>query len=524
MARRHLLNFGTYVYDWWLPRPVHELLCNALEEVYQFIETSGQEGCGSLIIEMPPQHGKTTIVSQLFPAWLLGKRPDSKVILTAYGADLSTESSRQVLQIITGEKFVALFGEQSVVEEPVQIAADSQAKAAWNLAEPHRGGLIATSVGGGTTGKRGHLIVVDDPFKLREQAENPAERKKVLKWMTSSVLSRVRRGTAIVIIHTRWHREDLIGEMLKSMITDPKARQWKVISLPALPLEAKEYAINLDEQWKAMLQGLYKPFSDPLGREPGSKTPLWPEEFPASLLDQIRSTLESTGESGDWWSLYEQQPRPSEGVFFNADDFPIVERAPEGLDWVRYVDVAISEKNSADWNASVAEALGEDGTLYLRDMIREKGWDRFEGRLKATMVSPDELGTRWGIETVAFQALVLKDLLKDKDLAAVSMLPITPDEDKVRRARPLQTRAKNGKVRLVRGPWNQVFLMEMLDFPTGQHDDQVDTASGGLEMLAGGAGWIEWAKKKLEEMKARKAAQEAVGQDLPVEEMVANGA
>jgi predicted phage terminase large subunit-like protein len=90
---------------------------------------------------------------------------------------------------------------------------------------------------------------------------------------------------------------------------------------------------------------------------------------------------------------------------------------------------------------------------------------------------------------VAFQSLFFKDLMKDKKLANTAMIEITPDGDKVMRARPLQTRAKQGKVKLVRGLWNQAFIQEAQTFPGGAHDDQVDTASGGLAMLAD-EGWV----------------------------------
>jgi len=484
-ARRRLLSFGAYVYEWWRPAAVHGLICAELEQVYRFIESGGAEGTGSLIVEIPPQHGKTTIVSRIFPAWLVGKRPDSRVMLTAYVADLAQDNSRAVRQIVEGERFEAIFGQRSRVDEPVEIAQDATAKANWNLAEPHRGGVTAVGVGGGATGRPADLIVIDDPFKNREQAENPTERKKVLQWYTSSILSRTRKGTAVVIIHTRWHREDLIGEMLKSMATDPRARQFRVLSLPALPLEIDEYTSSEDEQRRARLEGLWRPMVDPLGRTPGCAQPLWEEEFPAGMLTQVRATLEAAGQLTDWYALYQQQPRPAEGVFFGERDFAVVERAPEGLKWVRYVDLALSERTTADWNATVAEAVDADGNLYLRDMLRVRGWNEFRVRLKALMLSPLEVGTLWGIEDVAFQALAFQELARDPDLVGVAMKQEKPKGDKVERARALQTRAAAGKVRLVRGAWNQAFILEALDFPNGRHDDQIDTASGGLQLLAG---------------------------------------
>jgi predicted phage terminase large subunit-like protein len=202
------------------------------------------------------------------------------------------------------------------------------------------------------------------------------------------------------------------------------------------------------------------------------------------MLEQIRSTLEATGQLMDWYSLYMQQPRPAEGAFFGVNDFEIVERAPEKLSWYRYVDLALSEKKTADYNASVAVGMDKEGNVYLRDMLRGQGWTDYKERMKAAMVDPNEHGVRWGLENVAFQALAFQELMREPRLANTTIEEIRPDGDKVTRARPLQGRAKAGKVRLVRGPWNQAFILEALDFPNGQHDDQIDSASGGLQMIA----------------------------------------
>lgn len=93
LARRHLADFERYMKPDWRLAGLHELLCAELEQVARFIETKGAEGTGFLMIEMPPQHTKTTHAAQLLPAWVLGKLPWARVILTAYSADLATASS-----------------------------------------------------------------------------------------------------------------------------------------------------------------------------------------------------------------------------------------------------------------------------------------------------------------------------------------------------------------------------------------------------------------------------------------------
>jgi predicted phage terminase large subunit-like protein len=204
------------------------------------------------------------------------------------------------------------------------------------------------------------------------------------------------------------------------------------------------------------------------------------------MLEKIRSTMEASGQIGDWYALYQQQPRPAEGIFFAASDFKLVDREkmPKNLRWCRYLDLALGQKKTSDWNTSLGVAVDNDGNVWLRDMIRVHELVEFLARIETVMVSDLEKGTMWGVEDVAFQALVFKDLTRKPELTNVAIYSIKPVGDKVARARPLQARGKAGKIFVVNGPWVETFMLEALDFPNGQHDDQIDTASGGLEMAA----------------------------------------
>lgn len=482
-ARRSLTAFGEYVQPWWKPAPHHELVGKYLEEVSKYILSKGKEGIGRLMIMMPPRHGKTEEASRLFPAFMLGKFPDCRVIVTSYGADLAQESSRAVRNMVTSDRYRALFGDLSALDTPIELSDDSRAKSNWDLAAPHRGGVVAAGVGGGITGKGAHCLILDDPFKNREEAESQTQRENVMRWYRSSAYTRLEDGGAIVIMHTRWHREDLSGQLLKAMATNPMADRWTVVCLPALAYEQNEFSINEETHQAGLLSGLWMDHEDPLKRKPGEA--LWPAKYNEDALARMRENLEGENGPYEWWALYQQQPRPMEGGFFGVSDFGIVDEAPLGLRWVRYVDLALSDKKTADFNATIAIAMDKEGTVYLRDMARVRGWNEFRIRLSVMMVSDLERGTQWGIEDVAFQALAFQELLRDPSLANVAIRAIRPRGDKVERARPLQTRALAGKVKLVRGPWNRDFILEALDFPKGSHDDQIDTASGGLQMIAG---------------------------------------
>lgn len=485
LARRHLVDFCTYVAPWYKPARHHVYLATKLEQVKRYIETQGREGIGRLIVCEPPQYGKTEQTSRLFPAWLLGDLPDSRIILTSYGADLATENSRITRNYVGSEAYANIFGARSAMDEPVELSAESRSVVSWNLKD-HRGSVFAAGVGGGITGRPANLVVIDDPFKSREDAESETYRKKVMSWYRSVVYPRVANtpGAAIIIMHTRWDQEDLVGQLLTQMVSDADSDQWEVVFLPALALEETQYPKTEEEFRENLLRGTFLPMGgDPLGRKAGEA--LWPER---SSVEKILRTKANMLDY-DFEALFQQMPRMAVGEFFDDADFTIEERAPEGLQWFRYVDLALGETATADRNSTIAVALDErTGDLWLRDRIKERTLDGFLGMVRAAMLSDEERGVEWGIEDVAFQRLVVRQFMQSSALARVRIQGVKPSGDKVERARAWQLRAKQGHVKLVKAAWNLDFIREATSFPKGRHDDDVDTVSGGVQMIADGAG------------------------------------
>lgn len=530
LAKRQLIPYAQYVAPWFQALPHHTLIADALERVFLYILSGGQpeveveidEGrtitvktISRLMVFMPPRHGKTLLVSQIAPSWGIGKMPDMRIITTGYGADLAQKNSSEIRNYVISQEFKNIFWDQSPDMPNIELAEDSQAKSNWDLARPYRGGVVATGIGGGITGQGAHLLIIDDPFKGRKDAESENYREGVMEWYQSSAHNRLEKGGAIVITHTRWHPEDLAGELVKAMVSDPLADQWEIIFLPAVALDEEEYPKTEQDQKDLMLRGVYVPMADPLGREPG--TILWPEKYDKKYLEKEKAI------AGDFefTALYQQMPNPKDSGFFVETDFKVIEKneVPEGLKWVRYIDLAIGKTKESDWNACVATALDpKSGDIIYRDMIHIQDITKFLATITNTMLLPSERGTIWGVEATAFQSLVVKDFLKDPRLANIPIKPITPigsKEDRAKnvqkksreasveaensalaekdtmeleakedRALSIQTRGRQGNVKLVRGAWNQAFIREATAFPKGKHDDQVDSASGGLQMIA----------------------------------------
>jgi len=169
-ARRTFIKFCTYV-DPRYETPAHiQLVAEKLQLVAKFIESGGKEGISRLMIELPPRHGKSELASRKFPGWLLGRRPDTRIILASYGADLASGHSRAVRDLVMSTRYQALFGGLSSQDEPVVLSSDSRSVAKWDLAAPHRGGMIAAGAGGGLTGHGADLLVLDDLLRTGKKA------------------------------------------------------------------------------------------------------------------------------------------------------------------------------------------------------------------------------------------------------------------------------------------------------------------------------------------------------------------
>jgi phage terminase large subunit-like protein len=454
-----------------------------LEEVERYIRTEGKEGIGRLIICKPPRYGKSIDAARLFPAWMLGRNPDKRIAITSYAATLSDGHSRAVRNYVQSQRFSNLFGAQSTVDVPVSLSDDSASVSDWDLAEPHQGGCVSRGVGGGLSGKGAHLLIIDDPTQDIETAASESHQRKLRDWYESVAYQRLERGGAIVIIQTRWNPDDLVGQLLKKMGSDdPDADQWEVVFEPALALDEDQYPKTADEFRENLLRGVYIPMGgDQLGRQPGE--PLWAAKFPISAIHRQMANMSPNV----FAALHEQLPRAISGGYFDEADLQIIEPAqvPEDLNWCAYVDLALGNTKKSDRNAVMPCTLNPDtGDLIFRDLILERELNRFLMRLKIAMLEPVNKKVIWGIEAVAFQTLVFEDFRKDATLTSIKMVKIIPTESKEDRAMGVSLRAKDGHVKLVRGSWNAAAIRELLDFPYGQHDDVVDTVSGGPYMIA----------------------------------------
>lgn len=487
LARRRFLDFITYTYPQYQVSAVHQLLAEYLEAVERFVASGGAEGIGRLMIFMPPRHGKSEQVSVRFPAWFLGRNPDLRVILSSCTANLAESFSRQARNLIQDTRYRAVFGDRSSANPPVAISADSRSVSEWNL-ESHQGGLKAVGVGGAVIGRGAHVLIIDDPFKDRKDAESKALRDRVDDWYRSTAYTRLEPGGAVVLMHQRWHEDDQAGRLLRRMVEEDGADQWTVLNLPA---RAEEWAgdVQPDEVIQACQQGWWKGV-DPLGREPGAA--LWPERFGVAKLGGIRANVGGY----EWDALYQQRPRPLEGALIKAYDIIQVRRfeapADHELDFARYWDLAVSGREEADWIVGAKLGRARDGRLYIFHIARLRGpWADARPKMIDVM-RRDGAMVEEGIEVSGQQGGYFQELQRDPQCQGLVIKPVNPKDvgAKEVRANVWASRIPDGLIYLIRdGGWDvDAFLAEAVAFPKGAHDDQVDGVSGAVQMLGGWMG------------------------------------
>jgi len=486
LARRSLIDFAWYTFRQYERARVHGALAAKLEQVERYIATGGREGIGRLMVFMPPRHGKSELVSVRFPAWFLGRNPDCQVILTSCTADLAVSFARRVRNIVMDGPFQNVFGARSgrPVNKAVMVAEDSRAANAWTLAR-QRGGLVAAGVGGAIIGRGAHLAVIDDPFRDRKDAESESVRDGVDDWYRSTLYTRLEKGGAVVLMHQRWHSDDLAGRLLRRMVetnqqTGGQVDRWEVLCLPAVAedwadeVEAEDVIRALEDGW---WQGV-----DALVRQPGEA--LWPGKYGLERLSAIERNIGGY----EWDALYQQRPRRLEGALIKAYDIiQIMERdLPERMQECRYWDLAVSGREGADFIAGARVGRSRDGRLYILDVAKMPGpWADAKGRMIQVM-QDDPPEVTQGIEVAGQQAGYFQELQRDARLQGRVIQGVNPTRygNKEVRANVWASRIPDRLVYLVRGgEWVDGFLSEALAFPRGAHDDQVDAVSGAVAMM-----------------------------------------
>ena len=468
LAKRRLIPFTQRLNPRYHAGWVHHDIARRLERFSQDVANGLSP---RLMILMPPRHGKSELASRMFPAWHLGHHPDHELISCAYNVSLAESFSRKVKEAIEDPAYQSVFD--------TRLHPDFRSNGEWAIANA-RGGYVAAGVGGGITGKGAHILLIDDPIKNSEEADNADTREKLWDWYGSTAYTRLAPGGGVLVIQTHWHDDDLAGRLKVAMAEDPDADQFEIVVYPAIA-EHDEY---LDDETDMIVYDDC-PAKGRLLRRKGAA--LHPERYDAVKLHRIKKTIPPRF----WAALYQQNPVPDDGSYFTKDQFQL-NPIPHPKNCRVYIawDFAISEKKQNDYTVGTVLLHDSEDMLHVADQMRFKSGDAFF-IVEAIL----NLATKWHNPNLSigfedgqiYRAIesLLKKRMRERKFYPSTMV-LKPITDKMARARPLQGRMQQKMVSFnSNASWVDSLRTEMLRFPAGVHDDQVDSLSWGVQMAVG---------------------------------------
>ena len=397
--------------------------------------------CKRLIVNMPPRHTKSEFASYLLPAWFLGKFPEKKIIETAHTAELAVGFGRKVRNLVDSDVYKSIF-------PGVGLQSDSKAAGRW--ATSAGGDYFAIGIGGAVTGKGADILIIDDPHSEQEATlaeSNPEVYDKVYEWYTSGPRQRLQPGGSIIIVMTRWSKKDLTGQVIKSAM-QRSGEEWEVIEFPAILPSGK---------------------------------PLWPEFWALKELEALRTELPNA----KWMAQYMQNPTSDVSAIIKREWWQWWEHEdpPEVNFIIQSWDTAFLKTQRSDYSACTTW-----GVFYEIDPLtkRETANIILLNAFKKRMEFPElkqkafEEWKDWEPDSIIIEAKASgAPLVAEMRQMGIPVQEFTPSKgnDKVARLNAVADIFASGKVWVPRTYWAEEVVEEVASFPSGEHDDLVDSTS-----------------------------------------------
>ena len=383
-----------------------------------------------LIINMPPRHTKSEFASFLLPSWMVGRKPDLKIIQTTHTTELAIRFGRKAKTLMDSPEYKQVFD--------TRLREDSQAAGKW---ETEQGGeYYAAGVGSAITGRGADLLIIDDPHS-EQDALNMTAMERAYEWYTSGPRQRLQPGGAIVVVMTRWNMKDLTGALLRSQ-KELKSDQWHVIEFPAIM---------------------------------PSGNPVWPEYWKKEELEGVKASLSI----GKWNAQWMQNPTAEEGSLIKREWWRKWDRdyIPALKHVIQSYDTAFLKKETADYSAITTWGVfheGEDAApnLILLDALKER-LEFPELRKKAL-----EQYNYWKPESVIIESkasgLPLTYELRKMGIPVINYTP-SKGNDKHARVNAVSPLFESGQIWAPDEKFAEEVIEECASFPYGDHDDLVDS-------------------------------------------------
>ena len=397
-----------------------------------------------ICVNIPPRHGKSNLVSIMYPAWFLGRNPGKKVMMVSHTTDLAVDFGRKVRNMIASDEYSAIF-------PTVKLAVDSKSAGRWNT---NTGGeYYACGIGSSIAGRGADLLLVDDPHSEQDVINGNFETfSKAYDWFTFGARTRLMPGGRVAIIQTRWHMDDLTGRVTKDMVQNERADQYEVVEFPAI--------LDIDdEETGEMIQ-----------------KPLWPEFFDLEALLRTKASMPTF----QWNAQYQQEPTAEEAALVKREWWQMWEQGdPPSCEYIiMSLDAAAETHNRADFTALTTWGvfLNEENEAYniillnsikkrmefpeLKDLAME---EYAEWEPDAFIVEKKSSGT------------ALYQEMRRMGLPVSEYTPHRGSGDKLARLNSVSDIVASGLVWVPPTRWAEEVIEEIAGFPFMSHDDLVDS-------------------------------------------------
>ena len=463
LAQESLNPFSSYLDPHYPPAEHHRAMNCALEAL-------DRGEIKRLMVFAPPGAAKTTYVSVRYPAFYLGRHPGHSIIFGTHTSEFAEEIGGKVRDVVSSDQYEEIF--------KCRVSSASRAMIRWQLT--NGGEWRGVGVGQAVSGRRANGLIFDDTIKSFRDSQSPTVRQGVFEWYRSDMKNRMMPESWIAMIHTRWHVSDLPGCILPAKYDGRSgwvrsadgSEWWYVLNFPMLA----------------------ERFDDPVGRKPGER--LWPGWFSEAYV-KVKKIDQGPY---NWASLYQQRPMVAGGTIMKRDWFNVVRKPPEKFDRVvRYWDFASTEQSvrneDPDWTVGCKMGVLK-GRYTVLDVVRFRGSPAtVEDRVKSTAWKDGREIKQWLEQEPGSSGKTVVEHYVRTVLQGLSAGGQRATGSKVARADVLASAAENGNVDVLAAPWNEAFLDEMEVFNKGDHDDQVDAASGAVSKLIRKKTAGTWGKK-----------------------------
>lgn len=437
-----------------------------------------------LLITMPPRHAKSFYGTINFPAYCMMRDPTREIMVAGYNSELAATFGRQTREIVTNPANLKSFPK-------FKLSQESRAVDFWKTVEG--GAYYAVGMGGTTTGRGANILIVDDPYKTREEADSTVKRNKIWDFYTASLLTRMQphrngKPPILIVTHTRWNPDDIGARIMES--DEFKRGEWFHLNYPAIRtiesgVEIKRSDLPKDDPRyipaRIIVNGKYVNITSSYMNKSNKyvscerEVALWPERFPLKELKKIRERIGDR----EFEALYQQNPYVLGGNIIKISWFKryTPETCPTEFHAIVIgLDTAFKTKSWNDFSVITVAGITELGDIYILKVYREK---LEYPDLKRKLVNINSVwrgrGLRgWYVEDAASGQSLIQDMRHGSSLTILPWKPGT--NDKTNRCTSITPIIEGGRVFIPEeADWLDDWEVELSQFPSGKHDDQVDS-------------------------------------------------